>query len=377
MPRTAPSAPRRSKSWACSRRAGICLMAVDTTAVAGTCVRRARFYPEFNMSSAITKAEREWEGLRQVYREHEFASVHHGDRPDFVLCRQGTDTEFGVEVTELYETEADARAHIHPDYIPQLLSGSRHMHKDDVSVLNVERVQLLDKAGNVKATSLPAIVRELPAAREHTGAIVELLRRKTAQARGYRHGLSHVNLLIVDRIGTQRPGGASYSTNELLVPELKEALVSSPFREVFLVSMDHDWRVYRPLQMLLLLEAFELFLGALEAFEVDAPALEIADVVPLFVHIVNTMGSELRLVQLENDSHCAVYRGCGIQLTPDKVGVLDFADHDLPPPAPTPAALWSAETISAFIQHHASFAVANAFIVGLAIPAVVDGVDTR
>src|SRR5437879_3899691 len=221
-----------------------------------------------------TKADREWNGFRRVYRTDDFASIRHGDRPDFVLRQSASTTEFGVEVTELYETEADARVQQHPSYVPDLLAGKPHMHKDDLSLLKVEKVQIHDKDGNLKAADLPAIIRPALSPEEHAKAILELLRRKSAQADGYRQDLSHINLLIVDRLTSQRLGGGAYRSNELLVPKLKEALVASPFREVFLVSTNDAWRVYRPLQMLLLLESFELFLGALESFEASAPAVE-------------------------------------------------------------------------------------------------------
>src|SRR5229473_6964619 len=150
------------------------------------------------------KAERERAGFDQVYRAQEFESLQHSDRPDFVLRPRGADAAFGVEVTELYETEADARAETHPGYISDLLAGGPHMHKHDASVLRVEKVQLQDREGNLKAADLPAIIRSKPSADEHARAIAELLRRKTKQATGYRKDLSHVNLLIIDRLGAQR-----------------------------------------------------------------------------------------------------------------------------------------------------------------------------
>lgn len=319
------------------------------------------------------KAERERAALDQVYGAHEFKSLHHGDRPDFVLRYRGADSAFGVEVTELYETEADARAELHPGYIGELLAGGRHMHKHDASVLKVEKVQLQDEDGKLKAADLPAIIREKPSADEHAHSIAQILRRKTEQATGYRQDLSHVNLLIVDRLGAQRWRGDTYPTNQLLVPDLKEALVASPFREVFLVSTDNDWRVYRPLQMLLLIESFELFLGAVATFESSAAVPELPDELPLFVHTVKTMGAELHLGRYANDSECAVYRGCGVRLGPDTVRVLDFADRDAPPDLPAPAPVWPVELVSAFMEHHARFVEASVFTVGLAIPTKAGG----
>ena len=83
------------------------------------------------------------------------------------------------------------------------------MHKDDLSLLKVEKVQIHDKDGNLKAADLPAIIRPALSPEEHAKAILELLRRKSAQADGYRQDLSHINLLIVDRLTSQRLGGGA------------------------------------------------------------------------------------------------------------------------------------------------------------------------
>src|ERR1700737_4022833 len=105
----------------------------------------------------MNKAEREWATLRLVYDDQEFASVAHSDSPDFLLRHPSSDMQFGVEVTELYETESDARARFHESYIDDLLAGAPPMHRDDAEVLAVNRFVLTDSEGNVKASGFPAI----------------------------------------------------------------------------------------------------------------------------------------------------------------------------------------------------------------------------
>ena len=68
------------------------------------------------------KPDRERASLRLVYDEEKFALVEHRDEPDFVLQHHGDHLPFGVEVTDLYETESDARAQLHPTYISDLLA---------------------------------------------------------------------------------------------------------------------------------------------------------------------------------------------------------------------------------------------------------------
>ena len=122
--------------------------------------------------------------------------------------------------------------------------------------------------------------------------------------------------------------------------------------------------------MLLLLESFELFLGALESFEASAPAVEFTDVVPLFVQTAKTMGSEVRLGKYSADTQCAVYRGCGVALAPDTVRMLDFTDASTPPHVGTQPRVWPPELVRAFTEHYARFADANVFSTELAMPTV-------
>lgn len=74
------------------------------------------------------KPQRERELLRAIYNAGEYASVEHGDSPDFLLRRHHVNSRFGVEVTEVFDSDADARLRFHPDYVTSLLAGvSRQM----------------------------------------------------------------------------------------------------------------------------------------------------------------------------------------------------------------------------------------------------------
>lgn len=326
--------------------------------------KRGRFAKE------VEKEKREWAALRLVYNDRTFAlAVHHDPPdPDFVLRHHGAAQSFGVEVTELYETESDARAAQHPDYIVQLLAGEPPMHKDDATVLEVVPVDLQDSEGNLKAAGIPAIVRPIPPPERRSEAIAAVLERKSAQARGYPAELSHTNLIIVDRFSVGHEGPVRYSTRELFIPELRTALSATPFREVFLTGLSGKSRVYRPLQMLLFLEAFEFFLGALESFLPDLSALDEADIVPLFVQLTSEAGWDVYLGPSGDGRICALYRGVGITYSDgDGIKLLDFHDEDLPPSTDVPGSTLPGD-IAAFKSHCATFAQRNRFVTELAMP---------
>lgn len=281
-----------------------------------------------------TKLEREWHALRLVYRTDEFVSGCHEDSPDFVLQRRGCDA-FGVEVTALYEHEADARIDAHPHYLSDLLAGGWHMHRDDLQILGASTVEIHDKDGNLKARDVPAILRPTPPAEVHSAAIAAVIDRKNERFARYERALEDVNLVIVDHFARPRGFGDEYNATELLTPELRRTLRETGFREVFLAAEtpDGSWAI-RPLQMMRLLEGFYLFLGALVDFDETPEDLSHDDVARLFVHAFEHRDLDLYFSGSDGERPYAVHRGAGIQHKGDDISILDF--HDFPPPQRTP-----------------------------------------
>src|SRR5712692_7514499 len=141
----------------------------------GTIGKKGRFAKE------LKKEEREWAALRLIYEEGTFASVAHHDPPDpdFVLRHHSAARSFGVEVTDLYETESDARAANHPYYISRLLAGESPMHKDDAAVFEIVPVDIQDSEGNLKFGGIPAIVRPVARPERRSEAVAAALKRKS------------------------------------------------------------------------------------------------------------------------------------------------------------------------------------------------------
>lgn len=313
------------------------------------------------------KYDRERRALQRVYREEQFESVRHADSPDFVLQRRGHEP-FGVEVTDLYPHEADARMDAHPEYVRHLLAGGRHMHRDDVEVLGVTTVEIHDKDGKLKARGVPAILRPNPAPELRAAALANVVDRKSERYGLYEQGLTHVNLIVVDHFEGRRLPEEEYNVAELLPPGLRRALTESRFREVFLAAEQLDGWVVRPLQMLRLLEAFYLFLGALESYDETPDDLGHEEVAPLFVHACRDRDLDLYFSSGDGDRPCAVHRGAGVRHTGDDISILDF--HDFPPPASTtpPPARFAPDMMRHFGAHLDTFLEQNRFTTGLFMP---------
>ncbi|MET9767713.1 hypothetical protein [Streptomyces sp. NPDC006415] len=312
----------------------------------------------------MDKGERERRAFNLIYDDSEYHSVCHSDSPDFLVRQFETSPVFGVEVTDAYETEADARIEQHPRYIAKLLDGARHMHKDDAQILPVVEVEVTDRDGNVKHTNMPAIIRPNPTTRMRAEILTRILRRKNERFSVYEEsGVSHVNLVIMDHFASALNDSDEYLVRDLLDSDLRAELRGTSFREVYLVSLHRNGNsFYRPLRMLLLMEQFQLFLGSLNSYK-DAEVLqvlEVQDIVPLFVR---TTCGELGVRNAENEvGYIALLGNCGAFYKESRgTQILDFQDSVLPEIAPTPESPISDAEFQEFKRHHAAFCASNEF----------------
>ena len=128
-----------------------------------------------------------------------------------------------------------------------------------------QSVRVTDSDGAVKHEDLPAVFTPTPPEDEHRARIAEVIHHKAE--RGYAVDGTHINLVIRDRF---RLAGEvleeDYSVTKLLSGGIREALLDSPFHEVYLVSVRRTGeQVVRPLQQLMLAEQFFTFGKAAEA----------------------------------------------------------------------------------------------------------------
>ena len=118
------------------------------------------------------------------------------------------------------------------------------------------------QTAKVKQTDVPMIIRPIPRQSEHADALAAVIGKKNARFQDYGVGLSHVNLIVVDRFGAPFGAEPEYSITDLVAGSLRKALETTPFREVFVVTTNKEGeRIYRPFRMLLLVESFKLFQG--------------------------------------------------------------------------------------------------------------------
>ena len=228
----------------------------------------------------MTSQKQLWERsiLELVYDPDEFI-VEQSDSPDFHLRRQGA-RPFGVEITDVFPDESDARMRMVPGYMQSLWDGGRHLHKDDIKRLEVSTLEVTDADGNNKR-SIIGIVRENLSPLEHFERVAAAIERKNASYLGYDKTLGHINLILADHIAERPKENSEFRTSDLLWPQVREALRTTPFRSVRLIAhVGYSDSVYYELDLLWLWEGFMVYVeairetyGALEQYEYEDVAV--------------------------------------------------------------------------------------------------------
>lgn len=285
------------------------------------------------------KKDRERHIIQSVYDERRFEAVDASERPDFVIRRKHNQGQFGVEVTELFQSEANARATLIPDYVVALLNGERPRHKDDVKALKVEHVTLQDANGNLKEEDVPAIVSRQPTPDEFRRLLAETISTKGDQKERYGDNVEYVNLIIYDHVWLLVANAREDFTRLILDESLKKTIAASGFREIFLVTRINHKDVYVPLVMLTLLSEVYMFAEAMNETEFRNRLFDRRGSSELFAQYLRARGYAAML--RHDEGHVEVVLGnAGLLLQEDGgVAIRDYADHRLPPldlpPGPT------------------------------------------
>lgn len=316
----------------------------------------------------MEKGDRERAALQVVYDEEDFDTVTQRESPDFVLSRRDGDA-FGVEITELFDTESDARIMNLPSYISEILAGKPHKHKDDVKTLSVSEVTITDKDGNEKASGVPAIIRELPSIETRAQFLVHAISKKQKKAPDYLDGLTHVNLIIMDRSdGSWRP--ESLNIGELLIPDLRSALLESRFREIFFVTRTRArGRFFVPLRMVLLVSELYFFAEAVSTYE--RAIIDKDQLIDLFTRYMQSPGYPIQFVSVQGRP-AACLGNSAVGLGTESTEIFDFADFPAPKDLPLAEDFPRFILEDDFVSHHARTLEAGTFVTEIAMDPVID-----
>jgi len=286
-----------------------------------------------------SKKERERRVLRYVYDESRFDSVVPSECPDFVIHRRHGEGLFGVEVTEVYSSHPDARLECLPDYCSELFDNKRPRHRDDITALEVKKLQLIGPDGSVEAGNVPGIMRELPSVNEYRELLARAISTKGAKRSAYSESLDYINLIVRDHIGRLECSKREHFSALVFDESLKQTVAESGFQEVFVVTRIEGSDMFVPLVSLTLVSELYAFGEALQRSGTDDETIaDRNEFIELFAQFLSVRGFAARISR-RDDGVEVILGGTGVMLNDEK-GILirNHSDFLLPacesPPRP-------------------------------------------
>lgn len=266
-----------------------------------------------------------------VYTKDRIGEIVAGENPDFKIRNNYQQDFFGIEVTELYYSESNARLDNIEGYFGEILDSKRFRHKKDVKDLAVKQFTL--QSDGKPDQQVEGIMLEHPSISDYVQMVVDIINKKSARIQDYIQGLTHVNLIIHDTgprlIEIQR----SNFYPIFFAPSLRAALRSSGFSEIYFITSlekNADRWVYIPLKMLLFVSQLYMFDGALQRYypqlNIGTPKEELLLFASYLYHI-GTSGIYISDTPDEFEVICGKY---GVILNDDKeVVIRDHSDYPL------------------------------------------------
>ncbi len=276
--------------------------------------------------------------LKMVYDPQDYDKVEDSEVPDFRIKNKGDFPYFGVEITEFYVSESNARLLEIPNYAEDIIKRDKFRHKVDKTSLSAEPVEVFSSEGKSKGTTR-AIIRQAPNGDDCCRIIAGIIQKKSLRVESYKTELSHVNLIIFDEENVFSLTSVERFNKYFYTENMKATLLSTDFREVFFVTLIEPRRkVYFPLKAILLLRSFFLFceMMAKYPFEKQEPegadANQRSDRTPLMV-FAHYLCTKTREVYIRDNLHAleVTWGNTGIRLGQEGgTDILDYNDLPLP-----------------------------------------------
>lgn len=162
-------------------------------------------------------------------------SVKESEAPDFLCVANGV-TYLGVEVTELFFDQSDARLKKVRDYGLSILKNRAYRHKDDIRNLPVEMVTFNEFEGQPK--EFEGIFRLLPPAGERLKLLNSAIMKKALKLKEYERKAPATDLVVVDSGRIISGGKREQAVRILKWAETRSVIQKSGFREVRLLIVD-------------------------------------------------------------------------------------------------------------------------------------------
>lgn len=181
-----------------------------------------------------SKKQIEIDIVEKLYiRDRFFGHDINSEQPDFIMKDLKYDTEFGIEITQIYKNEATARFKNISTYLFEIMQG-KYRNKKDIKVLEKDTFTLEDPIEGVSFTFNGVRINS-PSIDQYCQIIKKSIIIKNQKFSKYK-ALPYINLIIYDKENTFGYIANSDIQNILIDDGLKRVIVSSPFNEIFIIS---------------------------------------------------------------------------------------------------------------------------------------------
>lgn len=276
----------------------------------------------------LNKREIEMQILKSVYKMDNFKEVIQVEEPDFIL-KTHSHLKFGVEITEYYYSESNARLRKIPNYFNDLLYHQKYRHKYDKKQLIVDDVSIYTKKGDFKTIS-KAIVQHLPTRNEYLESLSEAIKTKNKKFEHYNQELNHINLIVAERstifVKLEKDNIYQHYFNS----EFKNTIIKSPFREIYLLTrLKNESRVYIPLKLILFLSEVYLFGKIMELYSPNYDKPEEVFMRELAEYLLKQGFNDIYLRRVQEKIEI-VYAAYGIVFAEESTQIYDYNNFHLP-----------------------------------------------
>jgi hypothetical protein len=176
--------------------------------------------------------------VEMVFGSKPNISIEGSECPDFI-CRVPGNIEFGIEVTDFFLSESDARLMRIPGYRLELLKSKSYRHKDDKQGVRLEKIIYRSK-NTGEEREVDAIIRESHTIDDVLSRVRASIESKTGKAIGYSTDIT--DLIIRDVESIARFENIQDLIRAIYRTKMCDAVLKQGFREIYLVTTNNtDW----------------------------------------------------------------------------------------------------------------------------------------
>lgn len=244
---------------------------------------------------------KEQEILTMIYSSEAYI-ISETEEPDFIMEDRITGRNFGVEITEAFYTESDARLINISGYLNKIIEKEQYVHKDDIVRLPVKEVQIQSLGLKENPRDVKCIIRDIPSCDEIGNIVGNIIFKKNDKLGIYRRKVANIHLIIFDNEHFIKRKNELFSS--IFNIDLIKAIADTGFEEIYFLTKIKTEMIYYELKSACFIILAFLTLAFTKCFDMDNP-----DRFHLTLDVLNQLG--LKTKTFFSDEEDCIKIKCG------------------------------------------------------------------